>query len=79
MTVKPNPWHIVEVGNYEGTPFGAAHSPAECGCTPKEPCQTLQLYYAHPGFPTEDTPAGLYRMRTNAFGMLEVQRAVDAS
>jgi len=77
MSVKPNPWHILEVGMNGEYVYGAVKPPEGC-CTVEQPCQALRLYYRHPAMPAV-MEVGLYRFRVNAFGRLDVERAVTES
>lgn len=73
MTLKPNPWHRLEVGMHGDYKYGAIRMNEHCGCSANAPCATLKLYYAHQLLPAT-LPNGLYRMRINAFGLLELER-----
>jgi hypothetical protein len=74
----PNPWHLLHVDvmmKNSGPPlkYGVVDTPEECTCTPEDfQCPTLRLYFAHRFLPGA-LPNGSYRMRANAFGLLEVQ------
>lgn len=73
----PVPWHMLQVGQLESAEppmkYGVVDTPEECTCTPEDfRCPTLDLYFRHRFLPGA-LPLGLYRMRINAFGLLEVQ------
>lgn len=75
MSGRPNLWHLLQVGQMEAgdrLKYGIVESPEECGCTPEAPCPTLSLYFGHQFLPGA-LRVGQYRMRINAFGLLEVE------